>query len=217
MKSSNRILRSSLALTAVTAAGSARADVQWSGPVDLSVAPGQELTFDLNGDAADDYRFLFANNNASKPSVTNVLSSDLSRLVLVDLNGVTDAGTNGFPVTPAGTTIDSFYLNGGSNWEGFFYQNGDNQLSGGFYNDGNGDTGYIGLSISSEAGTNYGWAHMTFSPIDGTLTLHDYAYETDPGVGIVTGVVAVPEPSSIALLAAGVGGLALLRARRKAA
>jgi len=215
MKSSHRILRSSIALTAVTASGAAHAEVQWSGPLDLITASSDPIYFDLNGDAVNDYKVLMANNNATKPSLSNVIDNDFSKLVLVDINGVTDEGANGFPVTPAGTMIDSSYLGGGSNWEGWFYNDWDNHLAGGFYNGGEGATGYVGLAIPGENGINYGWAHLSFFPNPGALILHDFAYETVAGEGIVTG--AVPEPSSIALLAAGAGGLALLRARRKQA
>jgi len=215
MKASHRILRSSLALTAVGVGGSTQAEIVWSGPVDLWATVGNPVYFDVNGDAVNDYRLLFAADNTSKPSLTSAIENDLSKLVLVDTNGVTDEGAYGFPVTSTGTTIDSTYLNGGSNWEGFFYMNGDNQLAGGYYNDGAGDTGYVGLAIPGVNGNNYGWAQVSFIPSSNLLILHDYAYETEAGVGIVTG--AVPEPSSIALLAAGAGGLALLRAGRKRA
>lgn len=215
MKSSHRILRSSIALTAVTAAGTAQAEVQWSGPLDLITTNSDPIYFDLNGDSVDDYRVLMANSQATKPSLSSAVEHDPSKLVLLDPNGVTDEGANGFPVTPEGTTIDGSYLDGGADWEGWFYMNWDNQLSGGFYNNGEGAEGYVGLAIPGENGINYGWAHLTFVPNPGALILHDFAYETEAGTGIVTGTI--PEPSSIALLAAGFGGLALLRARRKQA
>jgi hypothetical protein len=219
MKSSNRILRSSLVLSAATAAaGSASAEVIYSGPVNLSIYSSTPLEtpgyFDLTGDSVNDYKFLFSANNASKPTLTSA-AGDFSRLVLVDLNGTTDAGSNGFPVTPAGVTIDAAYLNGGSYWEGWFYNNYDNQVSGDWYSDGFGATGYVGLAVPGDLGINYGWAQMNFDPFLNALTLIDFAYETTPNTGIVTG--AVPEPSSIALMATGAAGLLALRARRRKA
>src|SRR6478752_6998121 len=106
MKSSHRILRSSIALTAVTAAGAAHAEVQWSGPLDLITFNSDPIYFDLNGDSVNDYRVLMANNSATKPSLSSAVEHDITKLVLIDPDGVTGEGVNGFPVTPAGETID---------------------------------------------------------------------------------------------------------------
>lgn len=74
---------------------------------------------------------------------------------------------------------------------------------------------YLGLAIQSPDPDiwNYGWAEVSYSP--GSLTLHGFAYETDANTPITAG--AIPEPSSVALLALAAGAGALgLRRRKKA-
>jgi hypothetical protein len=77
-----------------------------------------------------------------------------------------------------------------------------------------GFTGFVGIEFEISGNTHYGWLRMTLHPDTGAAILRDYAYESEPGVGIIAG--AIPEPSTILL--AGLGGLALLwRARKKIA
>jgi len=73
-----------------------------------------------------------------------------------------------------------------------------------------GQTGYMGLQFDADDGTHFGWVHMTVYAEHPGMTIHSWAYETTPGVGIIAG--AVPEPSS-ALLAV-IGGLAAWNLRR---
>ena len=97
-----------------------------------------------------------------------------------------------------------------------------------------GDTGYLGLEITSGGTTLYGWAHVTLNSLPpaptvppagteavgtnattGYFTLLGYAYD-DSGASIAAG--AVPEPkSTVALLVAGAAGAAALHRRRKGA
>jgi hypothetical protein len=74
-------------------------------------------------------------------------------------------------------------------------------------------TGYLGLAILNSAGDfNYGWAHLTFNA-DRSLTLHDFAIETNANAPIQTG--AIPEPSTYAALTGLLAGSAVLYARRR--
>jgi hypothetical protein len=78
-----------------------------------------------------------------------------------------------------------------------------------------GATGLLGFRFTSNnlggpAGTLYGWARLSVGTTgDGNVV--DWAYE-DTGAPIAAG--AVPEPSSLGLLAAGAAGLAQWRRRR---
>ena len=73
-------------------------------------------------------------------------------------------------------------------------------------------TAYMGVMFNIEDAVHYGWVRIS-NPFDGTGgTIMDFAYETEPGVGILAGAGMIPEPATSALLA--VGGL-LLALRRK--
>jgi hypothetical protein len=78
-----------------------------------------------------------------------------------------------------------------------------------------GKTGYLGFSFTdpnNSAQTDYGWAEITESASQNTLTLDTAAYD-ESGAPIITG--QVPEPGSLALLAGGAGCLAAWRLRRR--
>jgi hypothetical protein len=74
--------------------------------------------------------------------------------------------------------------------------------------------GYVGLKWDIGGGNvRFGWARVDVTPDNnGTATLFSFAYEETPNTPIAAG--AIPEPSSLALLAAGAGAPALRRRRR---
>jgi hypothetical protein len=72
---------------------------------------------------------------------------------------------------------------------------------------------FIGVQFALADGTHFGWIEFqTTDQTSGEMAglIDGYAYESEVGVGIG----AVPEPSSLALLAAGAAGLAAYRKRR---
>ena len=78
--------------------------------------------------------------------------------------------------------------------------------------------GYLGMKFDDGAGTvNYGWAEITLDQAgqNQTIELHAYAYETETDTAIKTG--AIPEPSTLGILALGAVGLAAWRRRQKMA
>jgi hypothetical protein len=87
-----------------------------------------------------------------------------------------------------------------------------------------GVTGYSGFVFRISGRSHYGWVEWTHTlatgPGGGLLHVHNWAFEDTPGTPIHiadtgdTGVV--PEPGSLALLAAGAGGLLAWRRRRSA-
>jgi hypothetical protein len=68
------------------------------------------------------------------------------------------------------------------------------------------ESAYLGFEFQQDAATYYGWMRVG-CPLTGINVgwVYDYAYETTPDTPIAAG--AVPEPSSLALLAAGVATL----------
>ncbi|MWD29222.1 VPLPA-CTERM sorting domain-containing protein [Aquicoccus sp. SCR17] len=77
---------------------------------------------------------------------------------------------------------------------------------------------YVPLEFDLDDGTHYGFARLN------DLTLQDFAYETEAGVGIDTqpgpydSVAPVPLPAGLPLLFVGVGALGVAsRRKRKAA
>lgn len=73
---------------------------------------------------------------------------------------------------------------------------------------------FVALRFELSDGVHFGFARIA------GLTLYDFAYETDPGVGIqaelgpFASLPGVPEPATILLLGSGILGVARLRRRK---
>ncbi|MEM8671958.1 MAG: PEP-CTERM sorting domain-containing protein [Planctomycetota bacterium] len=83
-----------------------------------------------------------------------------------------------------------------------------------------GDSGFVGLQLSINGQTHYGWAGLELGSRIGDHTLTSFAYETDPDTPIIAGagasiagVGAVPEPSTLLVMGMSFGLLALRRRR----
>ena len=83
-----------------------------------------------------------------------------------------------------------------------------------------GEEGFVGFRFDDGAGGDlFGWARITFDPgTDNTFTVNEFAYTTDPDHQIAAGQTsAVPEPTSLGLLALGAVGVLANRRRKSIA
>ncbi len=72
-------------------------------------------------------------------------------------------------------------------------------------------TAFIGTEFQIDGETHYGWMQFAdWSGVAGGYLL-DYAYESEPGVGILAGAIAIPEPSTYASIILGLLALACYR------
>jgi hypothetical protein len=67
-----------------------------------------------------------------------------------------------------------------------------------------GQHAYMGIEFDIEGARHYGWIDLLVASDNPYAEIYGWGYETDPGVSILAGAGAVPEPSTISLL---IGGL----------
>jgi len=193
------------------------------------------FSFDVTGDGAADYSIVFAgSNNSLKPQLyanggpggTAGVGTGTDNEVF--LNSAAGDDHNTLPVLAAGTVVSGSLaatLGGVLNDQGFFYQNFNNDYWGNWGGTGGAAapspvvgpiTGYVGLALpvaGSPGNYNYGYAEFTVNETLATPTLELLNTGYDPLVNDPI-TIPVPEPTSIALLAAGATGLLALRRRR---
>lgn len=80
------------------------------------------------------------------------------------------------------------------------------------------NSGYLGVRFNIGPAEHFAWMRLTVEPQSSAnpraITVHEWAYENVPGVGIEA--AAVPEPSALGLLALGSVGLSARRRRKVA-
>jgi hypothetical protein len=214
------------------AAGMAQGSVIYSGPLSLqqnlgSDDPNVRQAVNMIGDSTPDFTFGYEFgtvwNGVVVPSVqkpyVDVRTAPSTYIpVQSGLVGILGQADTGLPVTGLGTTIDAAYastnpvLAGG---RGYMYQAGDGSAVVGDWSGTAVTEGYVGIVLTPGDGTHYGWLHFIDNPTTNpnSLTLVDWAYESTPGVGIE--ITVIPEPSTSAMVGAGVAGLLMLRKRRQ--
>ena len=212
-----RVLASIILLfLAMTERIMATSAIVWSGPQDVRMGPGSTsdwlpafftLALDINSDGLNDLTFGYDQNFTVQTQPGTALVMDHPSPSVYDTIPLA-AGTQigAIPANSAewnsGTddlvtwmSIPDFGLVGAGRWA--FTTNA-----------------FIGVSLTAADGVHYGWVQVTSYP-DMRAHIHSWAYESQPGVGIIAGVV--PEPSTIKLAILGVFLIGLTVWRKRAA
>jgi hypothetical protein len=173
-------------------------------PVNAPVSSLQNYSIDFDQDSSTEAEF----NVSATP--------DGSALKLSLQNGEAISDATNYPLPLAqGTIVGPNPSNGSYTSAGGAIFNGGGGV--GYFLPGT--PGYIGFEFTSglDSSLHYGWAQFETTSGDTTSptgTVIDFAYDNSPNTPIAAG--AVPEPTSLSLLAAGAAGLAMYRGRRRA-
>ena len=186
-------------------AGSATADLVYSGELNLTVSSGDSAIdvsigsnmwqFGIETGGPLDYSFVTALNESAGLFVPIANETSARNFAAGDNIGTLTSVLNMFPLGEGDADLNLLmhdYVNG----EGTFDASG---------------TGFVGFGFGGGIDFNYGWMQFTLDVDADSITLVDYAYNDEINGSIEVG--AIPAPGAIALLSlAGLAG----RRRRQA-
>jgi len=179
----------------------AQADIIYT-PGPVTVNPSQTIPINFNplGDATTD--FSISTGSAGIPSFISINGAVNTRFTtgLAPLN-------LGDAITLANTTVGGGNLMKSHTGPTYDYPWGGVA---------NGSSRFLGVRFDIAGQGHLGWAEISLQKDTPSATVLGYAYETVEGQSIIAGATT-PEPSSIALFAAGAAGILALRRRRRAA
>jgi hypothetical protein len=168
-------------------------------PASSTVSPGQIINFNFDPavDSTTDFTLTNGTSFIDRIDVTGPVTTffDIGPLNSGDpitIANTTSGGTNALMKKQSGPTYN--YA-----WGGVV----------------NGSTHYLGVRFQQSGADHLGWVALSMQKDIPNVTVLGYAYESDPRTEISAG--AAPEPSSIALFAAGAAGIMALRRRRRKA
>lgn len=176
---------------------------------------GSSTYWDIDGDGTSN--FSLANTGLTNSDSNTIRRAVFSAYGMNDLMvGVPAA--NPVVLANLATNVILFTANRWSGGAALITSSGVNNIAGQFPNN---VSGQFGFSFLEDGNRYYGWGSMVVNPTgngDG-FTITEAYYQGTPWTQIAVGQVpqAVPEPSSIALLAIGAAGVTAWRARRKQA
>jgi len=194
-------------------AAPATASIIWSGTIEqqLGVGPvSYTYPLDINDDGVDDFIFnhysqqLFFDPIDGNAGITHqIADGNYYHDDYVTLSAGILVGSNP-------EDLSHYWWGGEDMLVGYMWFYYGLDFKGSFVN----TTGYLGLSFDIEGETHYGWlrlSHDLDAPNGGYLhlTVHDWAWETEPNTPIVAG--AVPEPASVVLALLGAMSVWILR------
>lgn len=179
--------------------------IVWSGEQNIEMGPGilSLLAVDVNSDGVNDLSYSFymdftvTPQNGGGVAVAPQPPFGIMDAVPLAANTLIGAGSqwgsDAYSLI-AWRTVPDFGLMGAGSWL---------QVT----------NGYLGVSVSAADGLHYGWVRMTVSGDYPYAVIHDWAYESQPGVEIAAGVV--PEPATWQLCIMGITLIGLAMWRRQ--
>lgn len=197
----NRLVNYTLTAGALAGlTGNVAAQVSYSGPQDVTLNLGSTVSLDLDGDATFDFNFSlgyfsygttsssFGVRYAVMMPATGAYSNSWiagytlsSRLMVMGLDdaGVIDSAAPGWTNTsgaaPLGAFGDRYFSYYGPSYTYI-------DVNGNFP----GQTRFAGIRFMIGGNLHYGWLRVSLDSAVSELIIHDWAYETTPGAGIVT-------------------------------
>jgi hypothetical protein len=209
------------ALASGAVASSASGAIVYSGVQNLSLAAGagaaNSLAIDVNGGGTD-FTLTFLAHDGSNPGRLDITSSASAASLATGASKNIAAALSAGDAISSSPNPNSWGLTSGTKLMTQFDASTGAAVAGDW---GNVSNRYIGGRIETTPGSNqfnYGWIRISTPSSDaGSVTVHDWAYETSTDQSILAGQTSsIPGGGSMALFSLGAAGLGRWRQRKQA-